>query len=79
MLQSLRLEGKDKMKKKKLVRKKPALFVTKTRLPALYIQYPNGKIEYMGCWSYEWNEWNSYGIDHESLDKYNHFEKVSDL
>lgn len=73
MLQCLRLEGEDKMIE---IRKRPALFVNLAKIPALYIQYPNGRIEYLGGLRKKWLHMN---YDVHPLEEYVFLTKVSDL
>lgn len=73
MLQSLRLEGENKMIE---IRKRAALFVSLAKIPALYIQYPNGKIEVLGGLRKKW-EYMDYDI--RPLEEYAFLTKVSDL
>jgi len=74
MLQSLRLEGENKMKKE--VRKKPGLFATNLGLLSLFIQYPNGMVEILGTFS---KDWRHFGYEELPLEQLSFLTKVSDL
>ena len=58
------------------IRKRPALFTNWALVPALYIQYPNGRVEYLGGLR---KDWEHLDYDVRPLEEYTFLTKVSDL